>query len=179
MSETFVMGKDWLQAAVTALGGEEATALLQGFPYSGFGVLRADGELAIPAEFGPPDFEHSWDLRLFRDNREIHAWRVGPVEWAWRLAVAGEWRHAIVRHQILWGTSMAPAGDWQLLTETRGTKVWLPPHVKLAGPEIALRIIERVEPERGTGIAGIVDAMIAEIEPAAPLMETGACRHAE
>ena len=166
MSETCVMGTEWLKEAATLLGGE-SMALLQGFPYSGFGALSAEGELSIPGQFGPPDFDHSWDLRIFRDSREIHAWRTGPDGWGWRLADPGKWKHKITSHQILWGSSLSPQeDDWRLLSESRGAKVWLPPPVKQDGPELALSIIEHVEPEPSTGLAGIVDAMIAGIRSA-------------
>jgi CRISPR-associated protein (TIGR03984 family) len=173
MSEACVMERDWLKEAAKLLGGE-ATVLLQGFPYSGFGTLSTEGELSIPGQFGPPDFDHSWDLRIFRDSLEIYAWRTGPDGWAWRLADPDNWTKSITGHQILWGTAVSSQdAAWRLLSESRGARVWLPPSVTHDGPELALRIIERVEPEPSTGLAGIVDAMIAEIIPAKELQPKG------
>jgi hypothetical protein len=47
-------------------------------------------------------------------------------------------------------------------------------------PELALRIVERVDRESGTGMAGIVDAVIAGIEDAGALkLRKERARHAE
>jgi hypothetical protein len=150
-----------------------AVLLAQGYPFTGFVLLRDGDRLSPPpgvdaAAFG--DWNLFWDLRLFGDLGEWHLWREDDGEWSGRLAEPADltWKDSIPREDVLWGSrNLSQEQDgvqWILYSEKRGAAVWTPDTGIEMKRFARLRLWQRVDYDSRTGLAGIVDAMLRKIE---------------
>ena len=169
MAETLIVAsQEWISAAGETLGPDPVLAILQGYPYSGFGLVAgADIQLPRNEVFNDPSLY--WDLRLFSAKGEWHAWKVGP-RWYERRFFANEsglsteqtLLKPIHRDYILWGgDTPEPIGDWTRFIETRGAEVWVPGRHTTP---LKLRMKLLVDYDPKSHLAGIVDAVICGIE---------------
>ena len=169
---------EWIETAGAAAG---PFVLLQGYPYTGFAVVR-DGKLILPpATRRAPEalnWETFWDVRVFGSG-ERHAWRYGH-DWYWRPRTADELKNEPFREYALWGTRLqAPAADdeWRCLSEENGAALWIPPEFPLFEEgqkgQFPLRLKVKLFVGRdetvgtdgvhGTGLAGIVDSALCSL----------------
>jgi len=160
---------DWVRSKAAQSG---PLALLEGYPYAGFAVLR-DGELHFPPATGLVARQLNWDLfselRLFGGETEWHAWRTAGG-WFGRPRPSSEPQGDPCRDYALWGTKLQPARDadlgWRSVSEENGATIWLPPEFPLRERgtfPLRLRVRLFVEPDPQTGLAGIVDAAICAL----------------
>lgn len=165
------LSTEWLveHAADVAGAGAGACALIQGYPGSGFAEV-CGGELLLGLSPRVDGFDptYYWDVRLFGEKGEWHCWSDGG-RWRGRLAkvVQDHFTCDRIRERsfALWGSRVAQDDGWQVCEETgRGVQVRVPRSWRAELSEkdlpVLLRIWERVEPEPGTGLAGVVDALI-------------------
>ena len=164
------MPEDW-EKAVSDVGDGEVYLLLQGYPMTGFASVTKDRRLSLPSDLLHQvlDWNLFWDVRMFGQQAEWHAWRNNVGAWNDRLAKPGAWPGAIERSYVLWGNTVSRAqGGWACCHEQRGAEVWVPEQVARNGLPVRLRVLHRVEYEPHTGLAGITDAMICGFEGGDP-----------
>jgi hypothetical protein len=162
-----ILSQEWLRLARAALG-DHALALVQGYPYIGFAGLSPEGKLSFPPQFSGVDLEAQksrfWDVRVFSDRGEWHAFRRGGTEWGERrFPVGGE--DTIECSYPLWGTDTRMDSGWTCCFEKgRGIEIWVPP----VGPapvqvpvKLKAKLVLGIEEE--TGLVGIVDAVLSQL----------------
>lgn len=161
---------DWLNSAEIAAPGR--VALLQGYPLTSFAVLRGD-EWRLPP--GMPavkslKWDLFWDIRVFGDGVEYHAWRTSQG-WFWRKLDAGKLpaESPYEKSYYLWGNKLdgEVVDGWWCCSEDRGARVWIPVESKAdpKGPlplQLKMRCV--IEKDPTSGLAGIVDAAIVGFE---------------
>jgi CRISPR-associated protein (TIGR03984 family) len=152
---------------------EADESVVRNYPFTGFVLMRDMDRLSPPpgvdpARFG--DWSLFWDLRLFGDLGEWHLWREDDGKWTGRLAEATDpsWKDSIPRVDVLWGSrNLSQEHDgvqWILYSEKRGAAVWVP-HTNLQMKRFArLHLWQRVHYDSHTGLAGVVDSMLRNIE---------------
>ena len=156
-----VASPDWIAAAANALGPDQVLALVQGYPYSGFGVVNGNA-IHLPGDRSLQDPGLYWDLRLFSNRGEWHGWKTGTV---WRERRFPNEKsselYPISRDYILWGDKPELIGEWSRFIETRGAEVWVPG--SHATPlRLHVKLLVDYHPE--SHLAGIVDAVIVRVE---------------
>lgn len=142
---------------------------LEGYPYTGFAVLHLDGTLELPPPFRNETLNWNlfWDVRVFSEIGDWHAWRLSDGKWQARSKKPADFEYQRLRHFILAGNKpdKEPVDGWVGCSEASGVVVWLPARVVEQGHPVCLKIVEHVEPDRDTGLAEVVDAVFTGFEP--------------
>ncbi|HLJ48966.1 MAG TPA: CRISPR-associated protein Csx19 [Bryobacteraceae bacterium] len=156
------MSPSWLKNAALAVGGN-ARALIQGYPYTGFARVSDTGELTAPdVELSAPVWRRFWDVRVFGQDGEWHAWRGGDSIWQDRdsRVHAREGRECIQRTYALWGSDAEIHDGWTCCQEQRGARIWVPFdawHIRRLPLEVE---VQHVVDFDENGICGVVDFFI-------------------
>jgi len=157
------------------VSGGRALLLVQGYPFTGFLLLDEHDAMRLPPAQGLSmsafsDWGLFWDLRLFGPEGEWHLWREDDGKWSGRLAKTTDpsWHDRIERTDVLWGLpdceKEADGVTWTRYSEARGAAVWIPFENRARKLPARLRIWQRIGYQEGSGLAGVVDAMLREIE---------------
>jgi CRISPR-associated protein (TIGR03984 family) len=145
-------------------GDEPVCALMQGYPFTTFALVRG-GHFLLPAELrGKGDWNDLFDLRLFNKNAELHAWKTGNGKWQGRIRADDTGQETSL---VLWGTKEEQAADehFTCLVEDRGVRFWAPTS-EVVGKKLPLKLKAReyLEPDEVTGLVQVVDYRLCGFE---------------
>ena len=141
----------------SGFGDEPVSALLQGYPFTTFALVR-DGHFLLPSELkGKGDWSGLFDLRLFNKKAELHAWKTGSGKWMGRIRADDAGPETSL---VLWGTTIEQADDehFTCLVEDRGVRFWAPKS-NVVGKKLPLKLKAReyLEPDKITGLVQVMD----------------------
>jgi CRISPR-associated protein (TIGR03984 family) len=146
------------KAVLAAFGEKPIYALLQGYKFTTFTLVR-DKQMVLPSQFGnAEDWNDLFDARIFNKNAEIHAWKCNGADWIARIRTdcPGE-----DTQFVLWGTRWEEGDDdnFVLVEEKkRGVHFWVPREVVIgASLPLKLKVREYLEPDQTTGLVHVVD----------------------
>jgi hypothetical protein len=158
-------GSDWWQMAHTQLGstGAPVYALLEGYNYIGFAMVKAGGWLELPdgVDAGVAT-KRLQDVRIFSAVGEIHAW-LAHARWEWRrFDAVPESEDYPIEQYLLWGNPEAavPGSQWVMSAEERGMRVAVPGNEVHGRGAIGVKMQLTMGRDGMTGQAGIVDAAL-------------------
>ena len=153
-------------------GNQAAWVLVQEPGFIGFGVVQLDNVYWPPGV--QPDWTRVSDLRLFGEKGEWHVWphwdgtwRSRPLRWE-----GIDDATLIEEYHFLWGTKVqsdTSASPWVRLVEDRGAEIWLPlENLQDCDLPLRLKLKQRVDYEKKSGLAGIVDAALVALVSQSP-----------
>lgn len=171
MTELLAMSEEQLAKAARELDDSVSIhyVYLEGFPFTTFALLDAAREiLDLPPPFRgqPIRWERFWDVRVFTERAEWHAWSNDGLRWLARRRRLADVDNANRRRFALVGNRRGRSQDgWVHYSEASGAELWLPTQVAEQRSDIALCVCDVIESHESTGLAGVVDAFFCGFEP--------------
>lgn len=122
------------------------------------GKLTKDGFKFYRDETFAPKFLVK--MRVFDEHKEVLLWRESECKFSARLRIDGEGdeeKHYVEAKQLIWGKAKVVDDSWILLTEARGTEIYLPYKFKEQANNVIMIKTRNYIDYNELGQAGYVD----------------------